>query len=64
MANAADRIITVSYVMKEDLRHGWPSRKINVIWNGVDPQKYDPAKCKWEDIKKLRNKYGISPDEK
>ena len=65
MANAADRIITVSYVMKEDLiRHGWPSGKISVVWNGVDPEKYNPKKYSAEDVQKLREKYGISPDEK
>jgi len=65
MANAADRIVTVSYVMKEDLiRHGWPSQKISVVWNGVDPEKYNPANCKPEEVERLRESYGIKPDEK
>ena len=65
MANAADRIVTVSCVMKEDLiRHGWPSQKISVVWNGVDPEKYNPANCKPEEVERLRESYGIKPDEK
>jgi glycosyltransferase involved in cell wall biosynthesis len=39
----ADRIVTVSYAMKEDLvNHGWPGEKIYVVWNGVDPDVYNP----------------------
>jgi 1,4-alpha-glucan branching enzyme len=50
--------------MKEDLiRHGWPSSKISVVWNGVDPQKYNPEKCSREDIKRIRLRYGIKDDE-
>jgi glycosyltransferase involved in cell wall biosynthesis len=63
-ANEADGIITVSYAMKEDLtRHGWPEGKINVVWNGVDPEKYNPGKCKIEEIEALRNRYNIKKDE-
>ena len=63
-AEVADRIITVSQAMREDLaRHGWPSSKISVVWNGVDPDRYDPAKCDEEDVGKLREKYGIKEDE-
>lgn len=60
----ADRIITVSYAMKEDLvNHGWPGEKIYVVWNGVDPDIYDPAKVSDAEVKALRAKYGIAPDE-
>ncbi|MBS7657845.1 MAG: glycosyltransferase family 4 protein [Candidatus Bathyarchaeia archaeon] len=63
-ANEADSIITVSYAMKEDLtRHGWPEGKINVVWNGVDPEKYNPEKCKIEDIEALRSKYNVKEGE-
>ena len=62
-AQIADHIITVSHAMQEDLiRHGWPASKISVVWNGVDPQWYDPNRCKQEDIEKLRKKYGIDAD--
>lgn len=63
-AKAADRVITVSYAMREDLiRHGWHEEKISVVWNGVDPDRYDPNKCNSEEIKRIRSKYGIKDDE-
>jgi len=59
----SDRIITVSHVMRDDLtRHGWPQPKISVVWNGVDPERYDPKKCRPEDVEKIRGKYGVSED--
>jgi glycosyltransferase involved in cell wall biosynthesis len=63
MAQAANRIVTVSYAMQEDLvKHGWPPSKISVVWNGVDPQRYDPRDCQKEDVEKIREKYGIPKD--
>jgi glycosyltransferase involved in cell wall biosynthesis len=62
-AERADKIITVSNAMQEDLmRHGWPQSKINVVWNGVDPEKYDPQKSQREDILKIRKKYDVPED--
>jgi glycosyltransferase involved in cell wall biosynthesis len=62
-AQEADRIITVSHAMRDDLtRHGWPRSKISVVWNGVDPERYDPKNCKPRDIEKIREKYGIQKD--
>jgi glycogen(starch) synthase len=50
MAQNADRIITVSYAMQQDIiKHGWPQSKISVVWNGVDPERYDPHQCPKED---------------
>ena len=64
-ADIADRVITVSYSMKEDLvSHGWPGEKIFVVWNGIDPQVYDPAKVDLEEVKALRKRYGVADDEK
>jgi len=64
-AAAADAIITVSYAMKDELVSlGYPSNKINVVWNGVDPRKYDPDKVRLEEIEKIRRRYGISENEK
>jgi glycogen(starch) synthase len=63
-ATAADRIITVSHAMREDLiKHGWPAEKISVVWNGVDPDRYDPTKYTKEDAQKIRKKYGIKENE-
>ncbi len=43
-ARAADLIVTVSYAMKDELVGlGFPKEKIQVAYNGVDPQKYDPG---------------------
>jgi glycogen synthase len=63
MSQGSDKIITVSHVMKEDLtKHGWDSSKISVVWNGVDPQRYDPAKVQKQDISEIRKQYGIPDD--
>ncbi len=60
----ATRIITVSHAMKDDLNcHGWPPHKISVVWNGVDPQVYDPASVPKEAVLELRSRYGIGADD-
>jgi glycosyltransferase involved in cell wall biosynthesis len=60
-----DRILTVSYAMQEDLvRHGWSKSKISVVWNGVDPDKYNPKIAKAEEIEAIRSRYGIKPSDK
>jgi len=61
---AADLIVTVSYAMKEELtKLGFPKDKIQVCYNGVDPQKYKPEEIDKEQIKKIREFYGIKDDE-
>jgi glycogen(starch) synthase len=63
IANKADKIITVSYAMEQDLaQHGWPLSKISAVWNGVDAERYDQRKCKKEDIAEIREKYGVPED--
>jgi glycosyltransferase involved in cell wall biosynthesis len=63
-ANAADMIVTVSYAMKDELtRLGFPKEKIQVSYNGVDPEKYDPASVTSEQVKKVRSYYSIKDDE-
>ena len=63
-AQVADHIVTVSHAMRDDLvRHGWPIPKISVVWNGVDPKRYNPDNCSPEDIKQIREKYEIQKDE-
>jgi glycogen(starch) synthase len=62
-AQLADRIITVSYVMRDDLvRHGWIESKISVVWNGVDPERYNPQNCKQDAVDEIREKYGVPRD--
>jgi len=62
--NAADMVVTVSYAMKDELtRLGFPKDKIQVSYNGVDPEKYDPASVSTEQVKKIKSLYGIKDDE-
>jgi len=59
----ADRIITVSYAMRDDLvRHGWAESKIHVVWNGVDPERYNPKNLKQEAIDEIREKCAVPSD--
>lgn len=61
----ADCIITVSEAMREELyRLGFSPKKIRVCWNGVDVEKYNPARVTEEDRLRLRRSYGIGDDEK
>ena len=63
MAQSANKIITVSYGMQQDLtRHGWPPSKISVVWNGVDPEKYNPHKYNKDEVMKIRERYAVPPD--
>ncbi|MDH7563273.1 MAG: glycosyltransferase family 4 protein [Candidatus Bathyarchaeota archaeon] len=63
-AMAADMIVTVSYAMKDELVSlGFPKDKIQVSYNGVDPQKYDPNAVTSEQIKKIRALYDVKDDE-
>lgn len=60
----ADLVVTVSYAMKDELVSlGFPREKIQVSYNGVDPQKYNPETVSKEDIQRVRAKYGIKDDE-
>jgi len=64
-ADVADRIITVSYPMEEDLiRHGFEPSKIKVCWNGIRADRYDPKNVAGEEIMELKNRYEIGPEEK
>lgn len=64
IAQAADKIITVSFSMKEFLISlGYPGNKIEVVYNGCDTEKYNPKKVKKSSVEKLRQKYKIN-DEK
>jgi glycosyltransferase involved in cell wall biosynthesis len=63
-AQTADMIVTVSNAMKEELIGlGFPKEKIQVCYNGVDPQKYNRAQIKADVVKKVRELYGIKDNE-
>ena len=64
-ADEATRVITVSNAMKKDLTsHGWNESKIDVVWNGVDPVKYEPGRVSEKEAHAIRRKYGIGDDDK
>ncbi|MBS7654835.1 glycosyltransferase family 4 protein [Candidatus Bathyarchaeota archaeon] len=60
----SDKNITVSYAMKDELKDlGFQSEKIEVCYNGIDPEKYDPKKVSAEEALNLRKSYGVEDDE-
>ncbi len=61
----ADAIITVSYAMRDHLVSlGYDEKKINVVPNGVDEEKYNPEnkKFSYDKIMKFREKIGVGAD--
>jgi len=63
-ARAADLIITVSYAMKDELtKLGFSKDKIQVCYNGVDEEKYNPETINAEQTRKLRESYGIKDED-
>ena len=63
-AKMADIIVTVSYAMKDELiQLGFPREKIHVRYNGVDPEKYNPENVSPDQIKIVREHYGIKDDD-
>ncbi len=60
----ADHIVTVSYSMRDELiSQGFAEGKINVVYNGVDPQKYNPDSVSKAKVDEIRSRYGITPSE-
>ena len=60
----ADHVVTVSYAMRDELiSQGFNPSKLNVVYNGVDPAKYDMKMVPKEKIKAIRERYGIKDDE-
>ncbi|MCW3997343.1 MAG: glycosyltransferase family 4 protein [Candidatus Bathyarchaeota archaeon] len=60
----ADIIVTVSYAMKDELiQLGFPREKIHVRYNGVDPEKYNPENISPDQVRKVRELYGINDDD-
>lgn len=63
-ARVADLIVTVSYAMKDELVGlGFPKEKIQVSYNGVDPDKYNPSAVTSDQVKKIRAMYDVKDDE-
>jgi len=60
----ADLIITVSYAMREELLSlGFPRDKVEVCYNGVDPEKYSMEKTDSGKVKALREYYGLRDED-
>jgi len=60
----ADKVITVSNAMKDELRElGFPEEKTQVCYNGVDPEKYDQRRISEEEIRRVRDAYGLKEEE-
>ncbi len=63
-AQSANHVVTVSYSMRDELiSQGFTQGKINVVYNGVDPQKYNPSTVPKTKIDEIRSGYGIKPEE-
>jgi len=60
----ADLVITVSNAMKEELIElGFPKDKIQVCYNGVDPNKYSLQQVNQEKRREIRERYGLTDDD-
>ncbi len=60
----ADHVITVSYAMRDELLSlGFSAGKINVLYNGVDEKKYDPASIPQSKVDQIRSSYGLKPSD-
>jgi glycosyltransferase involved in cell wall biosynthesis len=60
----ADKIITVSHAMRDELKDiGFQNEKIEICYNGIDPEKYDPGKVSVEEAIRVRESYGVNDDE-
>ncbi|TFH40322.1 MAG: glycosyltransferase family 1 protein, partial [ANME-2 cluster archaeon] len=61
----ADIVITVSNAMKEELISiGANPEKIHVCYNGIDAEKFDPARIDNRMVSTLKKEYNISSDDK
>jgi len=60
-AEKGDVIITVSYAMKKALVNlGYQEEKIQVVYNGVDPDVFNPDSITGDQIAEFRNAIGVS----
>jgi len=62
-AERADIVVTVSRAMQDELVSlGFPAEKIRVVYNGVDPAKYDPGRFSETEVKAFRERLGLGDD--
>jgi len=60
----ADLVVTVSYAMQDELiQVGFPAEKIQVCYNGVDPEKYRLERVSEEKVMEVKQRYGLGNDD-
>jgi glycosyltransferase involved in cell wall biosynthesis len=63
-ADHAERIVTVSYAMRDHLVGlGYDEKKIRVVYNGIDVEEYSPDKVSFEEARMVRKNMGVKDDE-
>jgi len=63
-AQTADMIVTVSNAMKDELIGlGFPAEKIRVVYNGVDPEKYNRSQVSEEKVREIRRRYELKDED-
>ena len=63
-ADQSERVVTVSYAMRDHLvRLGYDEKKIRVVYNGIDVEKYSPDRVSREESLRVRKNLGIEDDE-
>jgi glycogen(starch) synthase len=63
--STSDIVVTVSHAMRDELIGlGFSEKKIRVCYDGVNPNKYDPTKMDRVKVRKLRERYGLSDEDK
>jgi len=63
-AQTADLVVTVSNAMKEELIGlGFSAEKIQVVYNGVDPQKYSKEEVSDQKVREVRQRYGLKDND-
>ncbi|MCK4952235.1 glycosyltransferase family 4 protein [Candidatus Bathyarchaeota archaeon] len=63
-ATEAERLVTVSYAMRDHLvTLGYDEKKIRVVYNGIDVDKYDPKRLAPEESHKVRQDLSIDDNE-
>lgn len=63
-ATEADRLVTVSYAMRDHLvALGYDEKKIRVVYNGIDVDKYDPQRLVPGESHKVRHDLSVNDNE-
>ena len=63
-ADHANRVVTVSYAMRDHLvRLGYEERKVRVVYNGIDAEKYSADRVSQEQKLDVRKSLGVTDDE-